>query len=155
MLRIVLDTNTLLRGLLSASSAAAKVRRAAEERVVVPLLSKSVLDEYRAVLSDRDIRRRFPDITPELVEVTMRRLRFVGDYLRSARVRFELPRDVRDEKFIELAIALDATHIVTHDRDLLSLQSSTTEAGKRFRQRLPNVQVVTAGGLLRQLEKSA
>jgi predicted nucleic acid-binding protein len=42
-LRIVLDTNTLLRGLVAANSAAARVRRAAEARTFITLLSKPVM----------------------------------------------------------------------------------------------------------------
>ena len=53
MLRVVLDTNTLLRGLVSRSSPAAQVRRAAEARLFVTLLSKPVLDEYRATCDCR------------------------------------------------------------------------------------------------------
>lgn len=102
--RIVVDTNTLLRGLVSATSAAAKVRRAAEQRLFIPLLSKPVLDEYR--------------------------------------------RDPRDEKFLELAISLKATHIVSSDRDLLSLSQERNEAGKRFRQRLPGALVIEAGAFI-------
>jgi putative PIN family toxin of toxin-antitoxin system len=148
--RIVLDTNTLLRGLVTSSSAAAKVRRAAEQRAFIPLLSKPVLDEYRAVLTDDALIHRFPEITPELVEITIRRLRFIGDYLRSPTVRFEYSRDTRDQKFIELAIGLKATHILSSDQDLLSLSHSEKDAGKRFRQRLPGVEVLDAGSFLRK-----
>jgi len=144
-LRVVLDTNTLLRGLISANSAAAKVRGGAEGRVFIPLLSKPVLDEYRAVLGSEAIVSRFPEITPELVEVTTRRLRFVSDYVRTPKVTFEYRRDPLDQKFIELAIALNATHLISADNDLLSLPSSHSEAGRRFRQRLPNLEVLAAG----------
>jgi putative PIN family toxin of toxin-antitoxin system len=147
--RIVIDTNTLLRGLVSASSAAAKVRRAAEQRVFITLLSKPVLDEYRAVLLDDLIAERFPEITPKLVEVTIRRLRFVGDDVRSPRSRFEYRRDKRDQKFFELAITLRATHILSADNDLLSLPQAQNEEGKRFRQRLPGVEVMEAASFLR------
>ena len=143
--RIVIDTNTLLRGLVAPSSASAKVRHAAERRVFVPLLSKPVLDEYRAVLLDEALAGRFPELTANLVEVTIRRLRFVGDYVRSPGVRFEYRRDERDERFLELAISLRATHILSSDKDLLSLPESPNEAGRRFRQRLAGVQVVEAG----------
>jgi hypothetical protein len=47
----VLDTNTLLRGLVADSSAAARVRRGAERRAFVTLLSKPVIDAYRAILT--------------------------------------------------------------------------------------------------------
>jgi putative PIN family toxin of toxin-antitoxin system len=148
--RIVIDTNTLLRGLAAASSVAAKVRRAAESRHFVPLLSKPVLDEYRAVLLDSEIADRFPEITPDLVEVTIRRLRFVGDYVRSPKAQFEYARDERDQKFLELAISLNATHLLTSDNDLLSLPQAKSEAGRRFRQRLPRLEVLDAGGFLRR-----
>ena len=87
-LRVILDTNTLLRGLVSPDSAAAEVLRGAERRQFVPLLSKPVLDEYRAVLSDAGITRRFPVITPRGIEIILHRLRFVSDYVRSPRVTF-------------------------------------------------------------------
>ena len=101
------------------------------------------------VLSDRALVAKFPELTAELVEITIRRLRFVSDYVRSPRVEFEYQRDPRDQKFIELAIALGATHILSADHDLLSLPTSKGEVGKRFRQRLPNVEVLTAESFLR------
>jgi putative PIN family toxin of toxin-antitoxin system len=142
--RVVLDTNTLLRGLVSGDSAAAAVLRAAERRLFVPLLSKPVLDEYRAVLADAALVARFPEITARLVEVTLRRLRFVGDYVRTPGITFRYARDPGDQKFIELAIALGASHIVTADKDLLSLSTGRGDAARRFRARLPTVRVLPA-----------
>jgi len=78
-------------------------------------------------LLDEEISRRLPDITPDLVEITIHRLRFIGDYVRSPRKHFQYERDPQDAKFIELAIALDATHIVSADKDLLSLPISRTD----------------------------
>ena len=46
-------------------------------------------------------------------------------------------------KLIILAIAGDASHLVTTDRDLLELPSGRGDASKRFRQRLPNTEVLT------------
>jgi predicted nucleic acid-binding protein len=51
-------------------------------------------------------------------------------------VKFDFERDPRDAKFTELAIAGAATHLITLDRDLLSLPTARTSAGQRFRQRL-------------------
>jgi len=138
--RIVLDTNTLLRGLVASTSAAAKVRRAAEARLFVPLLSKPVIDEYRIVLTDEEIVAKFPEITPKLVEITIRRLRFIGEYLRTPTARFEYRRDPADQKFVELAIDLQATHILSFDQDLLSLPRS----GEAFSPAVTGRQVVDA-----------
>jgi putative PIN family toxin of toxin-antitoxin system len=138
----------MLRGLAARKSVATVVRRAAEERRFIPLLSKPVLDEYRAVFSDPGLNEKFPDITREVVEITLRRLRFVGDYVRYPDVEFEYRRDPLDQKFIELAIGLRATHILSYDKDLLSLPQSQGDAGRRFRQRLPDIRVMDAPSFL-------
>jgi putative PIN family toxin of toxin-antitoxin system len=149
-LRVVLDTNTLLRGLASERSAARRVLRAAEHRLIIPLLSKPLLDEYRAVLTDPELVERFPQLTAELVAVSLHRLRFVSDYIRSPDIRFRYSRDPRDEKLIELAIALRASHIITGVNDLLSLPANKGENGNRFRQRLSNTAILTAHVFLRR-----
>jgi len=147
-LRVVIDTNTLLRGVLSEMSAAAKVRRAAEDRAIIPLLSKPVLDEYRAVLSRPHLLERFPAITAEKIAFLIQRLLFIGEYVRMPTARFEYRRDPLDAKFIELAIELKATHIVSADKDLLSLPRGRGDAAKRFRSRLPGTEVLEAHDFL-------
>ena len=148
--RVVIDTNTLLRGIVSETSAAAKIRLAAERRAVIPLLSKAVLDEYRAVLCHASLRERFPELAAKEVAFLIKRLLFVGEYIRTPHARFEYERDRRDQKFIELAIELSATHIISSDEDLLSLMQSPSDAGKRFRQRLLGIEIVEAGNFVRQ-----
>lgn len=150
--RLVIDTNTLLRGVLSETSAAARLRRAAEQRVVIPLLSKPVLDEYRAVLGHPSLQERFPELAAKDIAYLMKRLLFVGEYVRTPRAHLEFPRDPRDEKFVELAIELSASCIISSDKDLLSLPQSKSDAGKRFRQRLPGVKVIEASDFLRHYE---
>jgi predicted nucleic acid-binding protein len=106
------------------------------------------------VLLDGAMTARFPEITPRLVDVTIRRLPFVGDYVRAPRARFEYHRDERDQKFLELAIALGATHVLSSDKDLLDLPQAQNEAGKRFRQRLPHTQILEAGEFMREYAAS-
>jgi putative PIN family toxin of toxin-antitoxin system len=142
--RVVLDTNILLRGLLNIHSAAGRVVDACDRRAVILLLSRPVLGEYRAVLTDRAIVDRYPELTTETAEVVLRRLRYVGDVLDPVRAKFKLPRDPRDEKFIELAIEGQATHIVTADRDILSVAGGQSEAAARFRQRARSIRVLDA-----------
>jgi putative PIN family toxin of toxin-antitoxin system len=147
-IRVVVDTNTLLRAMISERSPSRAVLELLETRKVIVLLSKPVLDEYREILTDPELVERYPILTPKRVELTLRRLRYVGDVYRKVNVRFELPRDPRDAKFIELAITGEADFIITHDNDLLSLPASRTEAGRRFRQRL-EVDVMTSADFLK------
>lgn len=141
--RLVLDTNVLLAGLVSNSSASQKVVDSLQARKAIPLLSPPVLGEYRAVLLHPAIAERFPNLTSRRVELALHRLRYIGDEYRTVRAKFEFERDPRDAKFIELAIAGEAIHLVTMDPDLLSLPTARTDAGKRFRQRAGRLTVQT------------
>jgi putative PIN family toxin of toxin-antitoxin system len=142
-LRLVLDTNVLLAGLVSKSSASQKVVDVLQARKAIPLLSPPVLAEYRVVLSHPAITSRFPELTQRQIELALHRLRYIGDEYRKMRVKFQFQRDPRDAMFIELAIAGDATHLLTMDADLLSLPTARTDAGRRFRQRLPRLTLET------------
>jgi putative PIN family toxin of toxin-antitoxin system len=152
-LRVVLDTNVLLAGLVSESPASQRVVDALSTRKAIPLLSRPVLGEYHAVLLDPAILARFPALTPRRVAMALHKLRYVADEYRVIRVTFEFPRDPKDAMFLELAIAGEATHIVTLDPDLLSLPGGRGDASKRFRQRLGNVEVLRPGEFLDRLER--
>jgi putative PIN family toxin of toxin-antitoxin system len=149
-LRLVLDTNVLLAGLVSESSASQKIVHALEARKAVPLISPAVMAEYKAVLLHPAILARFTHLTPQRVALTLHRLRYIGDEYRTDRVKFEFSRDPRDAKFVELAIVGAASHIVTLDLDLLSLPTARTDAGKRFRQRLRGTEISQPADFLEQ-----
>jgi putative PIN family toxin of toxin-antitoxin system len=106
------------------------------------LLSRPIVLEYLRVLSDQSVTSRNPEITPEAVALVLNRLRYLSEYFPQVRARFGFDRDPEDEKFIELAIDGRATHIVTTDKDLLSLPASHAEWARRFRQRLSRVAIL-------------
>jgi uncharacterized protein len=141
-IRLVLDTNVLLQGLVRRHSPAGILLRKVEERQFLLLLSSPVLTEYQAVLTDEEITARFPDLTRQRVNDVLRHLWYFGDRIRRVTARFEYPRAPSDEKLIELAIDGNATHILSFDKDLLSLSTEHGEAANRFRQRLPGVEVM-------------
>jgi putative PIN family toxin of toxin-antitoxin system len=147
--RIVLDTNALLRALADPVSPAGKLLHLVESRLVMLLLSKPVLREYRAVLNELSIRVRHAAVTPAIVEAQLKRLLYFGEYYPAPRARFCYPRDPRDEPFIELAIAGGATHLISYDLDLLSLVQSASEAARRLRRRLPRLVIVRPDQFLR------
>jgi uncharacterized protein len=153
-LRLVLDTNVLLAGMVSKSSASQKVIDALQSRRAIPLLSLPVLSEYREILLHPMIVRKFANLTPRRVELALHRLRYVGDVYRQIHASFELARDPRDAMFVELAITGGATHLITMDADLLSLPYARTDAGKRFRQRLPQLNVLRPQVFLEQNGRS-
>ncbi len=101
--RVVLDTNIILRGLLSPHSASSKLLRRCENRDFIVLLSKHVIAEYRFIISSPQIRQRFPALNPTGIESVLARLRYVGELV-DVRRRFAFPRDPRDAKLLELAV---------------------------------------------------
>jgi putative PIN family toxin of toxin-antitoxin system len=142
----------LLRGLLNATSAAGRVVSACDRREVLLLLNKAVLGEYRYILNQPELVERFPQLTIERADESLRRLRYVGDIFDSLPAAFDYPRDPRDAKFIELAIAGRATHLITGDHDLLALGSDHSAAAKRFRQQAPHTAVLTPVSFLDLLD---
>jgi putative PIN family toxin of toxin-antitoxin system len=146
LIRVVIDTNVLLRALASPSSKSAHLVQVCERRRAIALLSKPLMDEYRRVLTFAGSRHE--DVTPKSIELVLRRLRYFGDYQRHVRAKFSYRRDPTDSKLVELAIDAHATHIATYDPDLLSLPKSRDDAGHRFRQKLRHLQVLTPNRLL-------
>jgi len=147
-LRIVVDTNVALRGLTSIPSIPSRILEACSRRKVILLLSRVVLAEYRAVLDDPVLGLRF-SMDRKAVALSLRHLCYLADVYGDKLARFRFPRDPRDACFIELAITGNATHLITNDQDILSLPTAHTDAGKRFRQRLPGIQVLHPGDFVR------
>lgn len=141
--RVVLDTNILVRGLINRRCDSGRILHACEKRRIVALLSKALLSEYRFILNDPDLVTRYPELEATKVKTAVERLMYVGEVLPIVRARFEYFRDQKDEKLIALAISGQATHLITTDRDLLDLPQGSDEATKRFRQRLPNIEVLS------------
>jgi len=69
-LRLVVDTNVLLRGFRDENSAAGRLLEAILNRRVLILLSKPVMAEYRSVLREMAESTRFPALTPQAVGMT-------------------------------------------------------------------------------------
>jgi|SRR4051812_31334808 putative PIN family toxin of toxin-antitoxin system len=118
------------------------------------LLSRAVVLEYREVLGRDELTSGHPAITPEAARLVTKRLRYFAHFIDPIRARFHYDRDPDDACILELAIAGAANHIVTYDKDLLSLPTERADAGKRFRQRMPRVRVIEAGDFMREFEKS-
>ncbi len=154
LLRLVLDTNTVLQGLILSDSAAGRLLSAVETRLMLVIISKPLVTEYRDILTDPEIKVRFPGLSTQLVETTLFRLRYIGEYISNPQVRFEFQRDPRDAKLIELAIAGAASYIISFDQDLLSLPTARSNAGRRFRQRLSRCHVLTPAEFLRRYAQS-
>jgi putative PIN family toxin of toxin-antitoxin system len=148
--RIILDTNILLRAFINLDSSSGRLVDACQRRAVVPLLSGPLLGEYRFILNDPDLVARFPQLLRPDIAVALERLAYVSDLYPRPVAHFDYARDPKDSKLIELAIVGQGTHLITTDKDLLTLPTGRDEAAKRFRQRLPHIEVVKPDAFVRE-----
>jgi uncharacterized protein len=114
--RVVIDTNVLISGLLSASSTPAR----AVEKAVTPAQLVATTETLRELIAtllspkfDRYVHRERRDALLERVASVIE----IIDVLQTIRAS----RDPKDDKFLEAAVNGRADVIVTGDRDLLDL----------------------------------
>ena len=115
-MRCVFDTGVVVSGLLIPRS---KPRRAfdAARRLGRLLVSEAILSELDDVLRRKKLAAYVSD---------GQRLEFLAAYLREAEdvavtIRLRECRDPKDDRFLELAVDGNATHILSGDQDLLAM----------------------------------
>ena len=118
MIRVVLDTNTLISALLFSGTASRLVPLWQSRRITV-LVSKAILEEYLRVLAYPKFQLGDLEIR-ELVEEEL--LPFV-ETIRVRRRLAAVRRDPEDDKFLECAVASRAKYLLTGDRDLRELDA--------------------------------
>ena len=106
-MKVVIDTNVLVSGLLSTYGASAEVVRLAVAGALVPLYDARILGEYREVLFERDfaIDREY---VPQLLEA----FESNGEAVIAIPLKNRLP-DPDDEMFLEVAMSGEAEFLVT------------------------------------------
>ena len=115
-LRLVIDTNVLVSGLLTQNSIPQRVYDYAIAQATL-LQSQATLSELERVL----IRPKFDRYVS-----LERRLRFIASLVNRAEYvdvneTFEICRDPKDNSLLELAVSGQASHLITGDQDLLVL----------------------------------
>ncbi len=143
-LRVILDTNVVVRAMLNIRSPSGMIFKACESRKIIPLLSRQILLEYHQTLSTLARSGNYPQLERAESKSAFERITYLGEIFDPVHIRFPFPRDSRDAKFIELAIAGHASHLITKDADLRDLRTGHDAAAKRFRRRLPRIEVMTA-----------
>ena len=107
-------------------------------------VSPEILAEIGDVLSRPKVRRKLPALTDEAVEAFLRDVLGRAAMLSDVPEAFRLERDPKDERYINLALAADASYLVTWDRDLLDLMND-----EGFRQQFPHLTILEPPALLR------
>lgn len=109
---------------------------------VTPVLCAEVVAEIRDVLTRPKLLAKYPALTNLAVDA------FLADFIRksiwidSLPAHYDLIRDQKDSKYLNLAIEAQAAYVVTDDNDLLELMDLASAVGQDFQARFPAVAVV-------------
>lgn len=145
----VFDCHLLLQALLSPDGPAFACARLVEERTIVLFLSPEVLAEARDVCSRPKLQRKFPRLTPERVESFLQKLQTKAVSLSGFPQIITLPRDPKDEKYVNLAVAAGAGYLVTRDKDFLDLRNDAA-----FRQHFPGLSLLDPVAFLQEIAQT-
>jgi putative PIN family toxin of toxin-antitoxin system len=118
MYRLIIDTNVIVSSLLFAYSVPRQAVNKALDHGNI-LISQPIVLELTKVLSRKKLNRYL---------LEEERIKFLADFLKVTEVieitqNFDLCRDKKDNKFIDLAVCGNADYLITGDDDLLILKS--------------------------------
>jgi uncharacterized protein len=119
-MRIVLDTNTLVSGVISSGGAPRRLLNAARVQVFEPCTSAMLLAELLDVLSRQKFAARLlqAGLTPQSIVVEIRRLAYMAAPQEVPRI---IQADPDDDHVLACALAARADLIVSGDKHLHSL----------------------------------
>jgi len=118
--KVVLDTNVLLSGLMLPDSTPGRIVRAWRENRFDLVSSKEQLTEIARVLTYPKIRKRLK-WRRETVERFLRQLYLRSELVDVSDVNQSVPSDPKDQPILASLIASNAEYLVTGDSDLLML----------------------------------
>jgi len=151
--RVVFDCNIFFQAPISPTGPAGQSLEAAADGRCSLFVAEFVLDELRDVTSRPAIVSRF-NLTDERLSLFVEAIMEIATMLVSIPHVFDFPRDPKDAAYVDLAIAAHAKLIVSRDLDLLSLGDSSTSEGRDFKNRFPELQILTPTELLNLLSAS-
>ena len=113
--RLVIDTNLWISYLLGLNFGS--LTDSIQNRLIILLFSKELLDEFLVVAVRPKFNRYF---TISDLEELIYFIRYFTEMI-SVRAQLEIGRDPKDNFLLALAIDGSASHLLTDDRDLLSI----------------------------------
>jgi putative PIN family toxin of toxin-antitoxin system len=128
--------------------------RLVREGAVKLIVSAQIVNEVRDVLTRPEVRAKFPALTPEHVGAFLNDILSVALTVDDVPAVFTLPRDPKDEPYVNLAIRAQASYLVTwNDRHLTYLMRQDTAEGREFSNRFPNIKIVDPPTFVREIEQ--
>lgn len=120
-MKIVIDTNVLLSGLMLPSSIPGRIIQAWRDNRFELVLSQYQLDEIGRVLSYPKIQKRLGWNQTEITQF-LKQLFLHSEYLGEIPELAEVPADANDNLILSAYIIANATYLVTGDKGLMALK---------------------------------
>jgi len=114
-MRIILDTNVFISGIFFTGPPYQIVKAWRDGRVQL-LVSPSILDEYQRIGAELALQFRDVDLKPFLDLLTIQ-----AEIVLAPTLPPVIPDDPSDDKFLEAAVAGNASYIISGDKHLLKL----------------------------------
>jgi putative PIN family toxin of toxin-antitoxin system len=152
--RAVYDCMIFLQAAARPQRVHATIRLIQEGRVAL-CVSRDVVAEIRDVLTRPELREKFPALDPGHVDAFINDLLTRAVMIGDVPAAFSLPRDPKDEPYVNLAIAAGARYLVTwNDRHLTYLMRQDTPEGIEFCRRFPELKIIDPPGFVREVEQA-
>lgn len=134
--------------------AAACVHRAVVGETLL-FLSAPILKEMTEVPLRPELTARYRHLTPERVNAFVDEVRAHAITVAATPPQaITLPRDPKDEPYVDLAVAVDAAYLVTwNERHLTYLMRRDTPEGVDFCSRFPRLRILSPPEFLRALDE--
>jgi putative PIN family toxin of toxin-antitoxin system len=142
--RVVLDTVVFLQALITGRGPAAGCIDLLRAGRFVLLMSDATFDELRIVPLRPKLTAKYPLISSERVQSLVTEIESRAVKIAKPLPVFPLPRDPKDEPFVDLAVAGNAQFIVTwNEVHLTYLMKRDTTEGREFCARYPNIRIIS------------
>jgi putative PIN family toxin of toxin-antitoxin system len=140
--RVVYDCMIFLQGAARRESPAGLCLLLAERGIVELCISREILSEVADVLTRTRIRTKFPALTEEVVADFLATLRGISTFFEDVPRELVLPRDPKDEPYLNLACGAEAHYLVSRDADLLDLAVAHGSLGTELREKHPHLVIL-------------
>ena len=134
---VVFDCNLFVQGIANRNSPARKALRLFFNGDISLFVSEPIIREVRDVLNRAEARRQLPGINDRIVKPFFTKLETKAILIANVPEECHYERDPDDELYINLAIVTNAAYLVSRDKDLLDLMTTSTDIARQFRSRYP------------------
>jgi putative PIN family toxin of toxin-antitoxin system len=143
---VVFDCMILVQAAANAIGEAGRCFAAVEAGFVQLVMSQATRYEAHDVLTRVKVRQKLPSLTDERIAEILDSLDYYALPVEIVPLAMRLPRDPKDEKYLNLAIASDAKYLVSRDNDLLELMLDES-----FRAMYPTLEILEPASFLQRM----